>query len=106
MKIAHCCLSCFYIDNFTYQENMLVREHVNLGHDVLVVASTEIFGENNNLINTIPKQYFGSDGTQVIRLSYKKILPNSIMKKLRIHTNVYKILEDFNPDIIMFHLLS
>lgn len=103
MKIAHCCLSCFYIDNFTYQENMLVREHVNLGHDVLVVASTETFGENNNLINTKPKQYFGSDGAQVIRLSYKKILPNSIMKKLRIHTNVYKILEDFNPDIIMFH---
>ena len=41
MKIIHLCLSCFYIDNYRYQENELVREHVTDGHEVLVVASTD-----------------------------------------------------------------
>ena len=41
MKIAHICLSCFYIDGFSYQENELVRQNVSDGHDVLVITSTE-----------------------------------------------------------------
>jgi len=103
MKVVHCCLSCFYIDNFTYQENMLVREHVKLGHDVLVLASTETFGTNNELSYIEPSEYMGSDGAKVIRLPYMNFLPHAIMKKLRMYLNVYKILDSFNPDIIMFH---
>ena len=27
MKIVHLCLGCFYIDNYSYQENMLPKFH-------------------------------------------------------------------------------
>ena len=103
MRIIHCCLSCFYIDGFTYQENILVREHVKLGHDVLVLASTETFGENNNLIYVEPSEYIGTDGSKVIRLPYEKYLPHKIMKKFRKHPNVYELIDKFEPDIIIFH---
>lgn len=50
MKILHFCLSCFYIDNYDYQENQLVRVNVEDGHDVLVVASTETYNDKNSSI--------------------------------------------------------
>ena len=103
MKIVHCCLSCFYIDNYTYQENMLVREHVKAGHDVTIIASTETFGDSKNVIYFEPSEYMGSDGCRVKRLPYRKFLPKAIMRKLRIHPGLYRELNELSPDIIMFH---
>lgn len=103
MKIVHCCLSNFYIDGYTYQENMLVKEHVKSGHDVLVLASTETFNENKEISYVEPSKYIGTDGAKVIRLAYRSFLPHYVMTKLRMHSKVYQILEDFKPDIIMFH---
>lgn len=103
MKIAHLCLSCFYIDGFGYQENELVRQHVVDGHDVIVIASTENFGPDRKLTYVEPGTYMGKDGAKVIRLPYRKFLPHKIMKKLRLHPGVFRLLEDFNPDVILFH---
>lgn len=103
MRIAHLCLSCFYIDDYRYQENELVREHVASGHDVLVIASTETYTDNMTLGYIQPSQYFGSDGAMVKRLAYSGVGPFFVKKKLRIHTEVYSLLENFSPDIIMFH---
>lgn len=82
---------------------MLVREHVNSGHDVLVLASTETFNENKVISYLEPCEYIGIDGAQVIRLPYRSFLPHYVMTKLRMYSKVYQILEDFKPDIIMFH---
>ena len=103
MKIIHMCLSCFYIDGYKYQENELVKEHVDQGHEVLVIASTENYDENQKRTYSPAGTYIGTDGAQVIRLAYSKLLPQKIMKKLRMHSNVYKILEKEKPDIVMFH---
>lgn len=103
MKIIHFCLSNFYIDGYTYQENMLVREHINAGHEVIVVASTETFNENGEISYLDPSEYLGHDGAKVIRLPYRSFLPIKVMKKLRMHPRVYKILDNFEPDIVMFH---
>lgn len=102
MRIMHVCLSCFYIDGFNYQENMLVREHVKAGHDVKVLASTENYVDGK-LAYVEPAKYLGSDGAEVIRLPYKKILPHKIMTKIRSYKGVYNFLEKERPDIILFH---
>lgn len=103
MKILHCCLSCFYIDSFTYQENMLVREHVDGGHDVFVLASTEIYNSNGKLSYTIPSRYLGNDGAEVLRIPYVGLMPHALMKKIRAYENVYKHLDAIKPDVIIFH---
>ena len=103
VKIAHLCLSNFYVDDFGYQENELIRQHVAADHDVLVIASTETYGLDGKLTYTQPGQYIGSDGAKVIRLPYRSFLPQKVMRKLRMHPGVREELEAFNPDRILFH---
>lgn len=103
MKILHCCLSCFYIDNYNYQENMLVREHVRAGHNVLVLASTENYDAQGQLCYGAPGRYRGSDGAEVLRLPYRKLGPHALMKKIRAYPGVYQQLCTFRPDVIVFH---
>lgn len=103
MKIAHLCLSCFYIDGYLYQENELVRQHVAGGHDVVVIASTEVFDDNRQLNYRSPGEYMGTDGARVIRLPYRRGLPHGVMKKLRMHPGVKELLLKEAPDIILFH---
>jgi 1,2-diacylglycerol 3-alpha-glucosyltransferase len=103
MKIAHLCLSCFYVDGFSYQENELVRQHVDDGHDVVVIASTESFGPDGNLIYVKPGEYLGTDGARVIRLPYRRWVPQRLAPKLRLHPNVNSILEAEHPEVILFH---
>lgn len=103
MKIVHCCLSNFYIDDFAYQENELVAQHVADGHQVLVIASTESLDKAGRPTYLQACEYFGSDGARVVRLPYGRWLPHIVMKKLRIHTGVLTQLNTFRPDVIMFH---
>lgn len=103
MKILHCCFSCFYIDDYNYQENMLVREHVRAGHEVLVLASTENYDSDGRLTYSAPGCYSGGDGAGVMRLPYRKLGPHALMKKVRAYPDVYHQLHVFKPDVIMFH---
>lgn len=103
MKIAHLCLSCFYVDGFSYQENELVRQHVDDGHDVVVIASTESFGPDGKLAYVTPGEYIGLDKARVIRLPYRRWVPKNLAPKLRLHPDVYRILEAERPDVILFH---
>jgi glycosyltransferase involved in cell wall biosynthesis len=105
MKILHLCLSNFYIDNYSYQENELVRQNIMDGHEVLVIASLESMTPDGNLIYLEPSTYDGADGAKVIRIPYKKFLPRFIMKKLRIHDGLFKILLKEKPDVVLFHSL-
>lgn len=102
MKIVHCCLSNYYVDNYNYQENVLSRQNKWDGHQVLIIASTEIFVDGK-VAYTTPKKYLNEDGIEVIRVPYKKILPHAIMKKVRAYDNVYNLINDYKPDVIFFH---
>lgn len=103
MRISHLCLSNFYIDNFSYQENLLSRQNKLDGNDVQIIASTETYGANKKLIYVSPGKYIDEYGIPVVRLAYKRFLPHFIMKKLRMHNGVLKLLEEFKPDVIVFH---
>ncbi|MEL4427504.1 glycosyltransferase family 4 protein [Shewanella indica] len=102
MKIVHICLSCFYIDGYSYQENELVKQHVAQNHDVLVIASTENYVDAK-LTYVTPGQYQGKDGANVIRIPYISWLPHKVATKLRIHSGLYSLLISFSPDVIVFH---
>jgi len=103
LKVVHICLSCFYIDGASYQENELVRQHVADGHEVLVIASTENFSRDGLLTYVEPSSYIGEDGAPVVRLPYRSFLPHKVMRKLRLHPGVYERLAEFRPDAILFH---
>jgi 1,2-diacylglycerol 3-alpha-glucosyltransferase len=102
MKILHCCLAAFYIDNFGYQENILPKMHKLQGHEVKILASTETYIENS-LGYIQPCSYINNDQIEVVRIPYAKWLPLKIVKKLRIYNGITDTLESFNPDIIFMH---
>lgn len=103
MRILHICLSSFYIDNYNYQENILPIIHSNDGNCVKIIASTETFIENNKIGYIEPKSYKSKEGIPIIRVSYKKYLPQFLMHKIRHYEKVYEIIADFSPDVILFH---
>jgi len=103
MRILHCCLAAFYIDNYSYQENILPRIHSELGYEVQIVASTETYITKTKIGYVEPSSYISSDGIKISRLGYNKLLPHFIMKKLRIYVGLSKILDEFKPDIIFLH---
>lgn len=103
MKILHLMLSCFYIDNYSYQENILPRQNAADGHDVKIIASTETFIDNQRLGYIAPGVYTNRDGIEVRRLPYSAWLPHFIMRKVRSYPGVYDLIEEFGPDVILFH---
>lgn len=103
MKILHCCLAAFYIDNYGYQENFLPKMHKLQGHDVMILASTETFKDNMNLGYLKPSSYITENNIPITRIPYVWWLPHLIAKKLRYYPDVYKLIETFKPDIIFLH---
>ena len=103
MKILHCCLAAFYIDNYGYQENVLTRVHKQQGYEVMILASTETIDKEKGITYIKPSSYFTSDGIPVTRLPYVKIFTNGISRKLRIYRGVKNVINDFSPDIIFMH---
>lgn len=106
MKIAHLCLSCFYIDNYSYQENILVQQNIADSHQTIVIASTETINKKGEKVYVPPKKYHGTDNAIVYRLPYSKKIPRILQNKVRSYQGVLKILNEFNPDIIYFHGIS
>lgn len=103
MKIAHLCLSCFYVDGFAYQENQLVQQNIADGHEVYVIASTEQIDRAGQLVFGDQGRYTGTDGAPVERLPYRRFLNRGFGRKLRLHPGVYVRLAAIRPDVILFH---
>lgn len=105
MKIVHLCLSCFFIDNYSYQENMLPKYHVKMGHDVTVIASLVSFNkEGKPCWLPYPSVRMDENGYKVIRLAYKT--PVKINRVLRKYQGLYETLVDEKPDVIFTHGIS
>jgi len=103
MKVLHCCLAAFYIDDYGYQENILPKMHKLQGHDVRIIASTETYIDNNQLGYVEPRSYLNEDSIPVTRIPYAQWLPHNIVKKLRIYEGFLSLIEDFEPDVIFLH---
>lgn len=103
MRILHCCLAAFYIDNYSYQENVLPRMHKLQGHEVAILASTETYIKNATLGYVSPGSYCTPDRIAITRIPYISWLPHLLSKKLRIYKGISKVVEQFKPDIIFLH---
>ena len=106
MKILHLCLACFYIDNYTYQENILPRINHEDGHDVRIIASTETYVDNAHLGYVEPSEYVTEYGVPIKRLPYVKVGNGFVTHKLRIYPHLYEEIAAFAPDVVMCHDLA
>jgi len=106
MKVVHLCLSSFYIDNYSYQENMLPKYHVIQGNVVTVIASLVSFDENGSpCLLSNESEKITADGYKVIRVNYKKPFYklNSYIRK---YNKIYELLQNEKPEILFIHDFS
>lgn len=103
MKILHCCLAAAYVDNYGYQENILPKMHKLQGNEVKIVASTLTYISNSEVGYIKPRKYINEDNIEVSRIPYIGCIPHKLSIKLRIYKGLFKVLDDFNPDVIFIH---
>lgn len=102
MKILHVCLASFYIDNYSYQENILPKYHKLQGNDVTIIASLESFDSSGKKCYLEKgSSYINENNIPVIRLNYKGI--KTIAKKIKIYKNTFNTIVECDPDIIFVH---
>lgn len=105
MKIVHLCLSAFFIDNYSYQDNLLPKYHVKMGHDVTMIASLFTFNEQGKGCYLDDySEYEDNSGFHIVRLPYK--FPVKINRTLRHYERFEEILDREAPDIIFAHNIS
>lgn len=102
MKVVHLCLGNFYVDNHTYQENLLPKAHNQLGYEVEIIAGTMGFDDKSTFINSTKLGVYTNEyGIQVTRLPYRWNC--KVGKMLRYYKGIVECLESSNPDIIFIH---
>ena len=105
MRILHLCLGSFFVDNYSYQENILTKYHARMGHDVTVITSLFTFGEDGQgTFFFHSMEYDNSDGVHVIRLESRK--PRIFFSTLRRFQGLFETVCRVEPDIIFSHNLS
>ena len=100
MKIVMLC--DFYSENQQYQENLLAKYYVRLGHSVTILTSTidDVFDYVADKYDNLKKEKtYNADEVKIIRQPYKYNIAN----KLRKFPNVESILIEENPDLIFMH---
>lgn len=101
LKVLHLCLASFYIDNYSYQENLLPKYHKKMGYDVEIIASLYTFDKTGKgCFLEKGGSYINEYGILVTRLEYKKC---KYSKRLRLYEGTYKAIEKAKPDIIFIH---
>lgn len=105
MRILHIMLACFYNEGFTYQENILPQMNKKDGHEVKIIASTEVFEHNGQTGYCDSEKYINEEGIEVVRLSYNTKIPSKIVRKIRKYEGTWEEIDSFKPDIIFCHSL-
>lgn len=106
MKITHVCLGCFYIDNYTYQENMIPKYHKLMGYNVSIIASTLSFDADGNSCQVLAKSYINEHDIPVTRIRYFSKFPRKLSKFFRKYDGLLETLTKEDPDILFIHGLQ
>lgn len=104
MKIAHIGLASFYTPGMTYQDNFLSAQNARDGHEVLYISNAAKYVAGK--VTETGYEDGMDGGVRLVRLPYEPFLTRFVTDKLRRVKGLYKLLEDFAPDVILSHSLQ
>ena len=104
MKIVHISLNGEYSDYWGYQENLIPKYQVKLGHDVSLITTQWSYGQDGKTHRIDQDKYVDNNNVQVIRLPIKD--DRELSFKLKRFVGLYENLEILRPDIIFLHNLQ
>ena len=105
LRIAHICQASSYTEGMLYQDNVLPDVNSADGHEVLVVADCTCYVDGK--LTEVPEEDKKlENGIRLVRLKFGfAFLPKIIRNKVRYAPKLNKLLEDFQPDVILYHSL-
>ena len=96
----------FYDDGQLYQEPLLAKKYIDLGHEVFVFTShnTDVFKYINEekIENKQLKIYRGKNGENIYRFPYRI----NLLKRIKSFPNLTQHLKSISPDLVFFHDIS
>lgn len=101
MNIVHIVPSAPYNDYWGYQDNLLPKYQLKLGHSVTVLTTTQLH-KDGGIAETEPADYRLNDGERIIRLRQRQY-PHPALTRLFTKLDVYPLLRELRPDFIFFH---
>lgn len=102
MKIIHICLASHYSEGMTYQDNQLPDQNVSDGHEVVVLS--DCYRYAGHMLEEVDEEdIILSSGVRLVRMKYDLILNRMISGKIRKVARLKPFLENFKPDVILFH---
>ena len=105
MRIAHIGLAVPYTEGMTYQDNFLVKQNVQDGHETLYIAQAAKF-VNGKIVETGYEDTVIEGGAHLIRVPYVHVVNKFVSEKIRKVKGLYDILDEFEPDVILSHDLA
>lgn len=102
LKIIHICLASHYTEGMTYQDNQLPDQNAADGHEVVVVSDCYKYS-GHQLIEVPEEDTLLPTGIRLIRMKYDFFVSKKISSKIRKVRNLKFLLENFQPDVILYH---
>ncbi len=104
MRIVHLVLLGPFTDGLNYQDNLLTKYQKRDGHEVTIITSEWVWGTAGKLERIDKPDYVNEDGVRVIRLPI--IGWQKFPRKMKRYRNVYRTIEECEPDILFIHGVS
>lgn len=101
MNIVHIAPNGVFSDGWTYQENLLTKYQMKLGHTVTLITQNHAWVDGKD--TEVPcSDEVSRDGFRVIRLE-RKALIGGPFKSFVPYLDVYQLLVELKPDMIFYH---
>lgn len=98
MKILNACLSCFYYEDYGYQENLLPIYQKFNGHEVFIAAPAQKL--TNGKLEYVYEDYINDNDIPVFILKRDTSKYGIAVKR---YLNFYSIIEMVEPDVVFIH---
>lgn len=102
MRIAHVGLASYYTEGMTYQDNQLAEQNARDGHEVLYISNAAKYVDGK-VVETELEDAILDCGVRLVRLPYERFFTRFTTEKFRRVKGLYRLLEDFAPDVILSH---
>lgn len=102
MKVLNIAMRATFTEGYTYQDNLLTEYQHKLGHEVIILTTTQCRGADGKISSVPPCDIVMSNGVRLIR-----ILPGNRYKQIIGYNGaIGDIIKDLKPDLIFIHGLS
>ena len=100
MKILHICVSSYYTEGMSYQDNIIPDINASDGHSVTIVSNASKYNAGI-IVQTGEQDIYLKNGIRLVRKQY--LFGKKIGSKIKAICGLRRLISDIQPDVILHH---